>query len=215
MRGLAWIGYVLLLAACTRENGAFSGGGSASEEGTSRTDGDDDPVPSTGSASASASGSGVDGTSTGERPSTGGNTSEATTMPLDGTTESASAEEAGTTGATTDAPGTTGEPPPESCCDPFVPCENSMVSECACLIDNKVCCGPGWGLYCVAIAMSADCLGACMLPPQSCCESFGPPGCNNPEIMACVCETQPSCCDISWDGGCASQASKCDELPCL
>lgn len=212
MRGLAWVGCVLLLAACTRDNGAFDGagnGGSAGEDSTSRTDGADGPVPSTGS--------GVDGTSTGERSSTSGSTSEATTMPLEGTTtETASAEGHTSTGATTEAPGTTtmGDPPPDSCCDPFMPCENNLVSGCACAADAE-CCNPGWGLYCVAVAMSQECVAGCFLPPQGCCDSFGVPGCNDAGIMACVCAQSPSCCTVAWEGDCASLAVECPESPCL
>lgn len=213
------VGGVLLVVACTRENGAFDGAGadgSAGEEVTTRTDGADGPLPSTGSATGSGSGSGLDGTATGDPPSTSGSTSMATTMHLEGTTMgNDSAEGPTSSGATTDAPGTTtSDAPPESCCDPFMPCENNEVSGCACAIDAE-CCNPSWGLYCVALAMSEDCLGLCPLPDPGCCDGSGVPGCSNPDLMACVCATNPECCLISWDGGCASLAAECPKSPCL
>lgn len=209
---------MLLLAACTRDNGAFDGaggGGSAGEASTSRTDGADGPVPSTGSASGSASGSGVDGTAADDSPMlTTGTSSDATTSPEGTSTSGGSAEGVMSTGAA-DAPDpTTGDPPPGSCCDPFMPCENNVVSSCACEIDPE-CCSPGWGLYCVAVAMSQECLAGCFLPPQGCCDSFGVPGCNDPGIMACVCAQDASCCTVAWEGGCATLAAECPESPCL
>lgn len=36
----------------------------------------------------------------------------------------------------------------------------------------------------------------------SCCIASPAPGCSNPELQACVCERQPSCCEQAWDETC-------------
>lgn len=216
----------MLLAACTRENGAFdgSGGGDTAAtgggDGTTRGDGADGPQPVTGSASGSASG--VDGNTADDAPSltTGpeGTSDEMTTMPPEGTSTAGNTEE-GTTSSVMEEGGsssTTFDPPTtccmgESCDDP------DIADDCVCNGDgmSPECCQGGWNLYCTAVAVQA-CDLMCVPPAGDCCEPnelF--PGCNDFEVMVCVCSAgeNADCCSIGWTGACAAYAAEhC--LPC-
>lgn len=67
-----------------------------------------------------------------------------------------------------------------------------------------------------------DAGSCCMLPGESQGPGEPPPGCEDPEIEACVCAVFPSCCDESWDdscvflaadscgAGCTAQICNCD-----
>jgi hypothetical protein len=49
--------------------------------------------------------------------------------------------------------------------------------------------------------------GDCPVAEESdCCIDNGTPGCDDPECQAIVCAQDPFCCDVAWDGLCASQA---------
>ena len=41
--------------------------------------------------------------------------------------------------------------------------------------------------------------------PGNCCVASGMPGCSNPEVAACVCETDPFCCSTAWDSICVGE----------
>jgi len=38
-----------------------------------------------------------------------------------------------------------------------------------------------------------------------CCEAHPGPQCDNPILSACVCDAEPSCCEVEWDEHCALQ----------
>jgi hypothetical protein len=42
---------------------------------------------------------------------------------------------------------------------------------------------------------------------SNCCEANGGVGCDNDACEACVCGTDPFCCDVEWDGICADEAA--------
>lgn len=44
---------------------------------------------------------------------------------------------------------------------------------------------------------------------NSCCEESALPGCNDSQVLACVCEADPFCCQIGFDAICVSQALQC------
>lgn len=47
--------------------------------------------------------------------------------------------------------------------------------------------------------------------PSDCCFANGTTGCDNSACEAIVCGTDPFCCDVFWDGICASAAlSSCE-----
>jgi len=43
----------------------------------------------------------------------------------------------------------------------------------------------------------------------SCCIANGTPGCQDPQVQACVCQMDPYCCNTQWDGICAGEADDC------
>lgn len=217
MRRLVWLGSVVLLAACTRENGAFDGnegGGTAATgggDGTTRGDGVDGPQPGTGSASGSASG--VDGNTADDAPppTTGseGTSDEATTLPPpEGTTTAADTEE----GTTTSSVMETGVDPPISCCM-GESCDDPGIGDCVCKGEgmSPECCGAeGWSIYCTAVAVQA-CDLMCIPPPGDCCEPNDVfPGCNDFGVMVCVCSVgdNAECCSEGWTDACAAYAGE-------
>ena len=76
-------------------------------------------------------------------------------------------------------------------------------------------CGDGecWGDGESCITCPQDC-GACA---GSCCQAQNGPGCENIEVMKCVCAMDPYCCDTAWDGICVSEAQQdCGaDCPCI
>lgn len=48
---------------------------------------------------------------------------------------------------------------------------------------------------------------------DGCCEVHGSPGCNEPAVVDCVCETEASCCAFEWDDACVDLAmNECDAV---
>jgi hypothetical protein len=127
----------------------------------------------------------------------------------------------------------TGEPAEGDCCSAHeeVGCNDAAVEECVCAFDG-FCCRVTWDDICVDEALNicaADCIGdetdsagtdtGAMdtgdtgdtgIPGGNCCEVQLTPGCEVPEIEACVCTLDSFCCDTQWDGLCVSEA----ENPC-
>jgi hypothetical protein len=214
MRGLAWGGWVLLLVACTRENGAFdgSGGGGTATTGSggggiTTGDGADGPQPTTGSASS------VDADTADDAPppTTGpeSTSEEGTTTPPQGTTMGSTEE--GTTSAVMEGgSSTTGFDLPTTCCM-GESCNNpDIADDCVCNLAPE-CCVPGpWNLYCTAVAVQS-CGLLCVPPPGDCCmvnELFA--GCDDFEAMVCVCSVASfaDCCNIAWTDGCVAYAAE-------
>lgn len=47
--------------------------------------------------------------------------------------------------------------------------------------------------------------------PGPCCEAHEGPGCDDPRVEACVCDSDPECCAFGWDGVCVAAATtQCD-----
>ena len=125
-------------------------------------------------------------------------------------------------------PGDCGECPTVSdCCSPHEEpgCDDAEVASCVCALDDFCCtvtwddlcveAGAGCGLECPACGDGAcvegetcaacpeDC-GAC--PAGDCCAAHDGPGCDDADLMACVCATDDYCCDFEWDGLCVEAA---------
>jgi hypothetical protein len=214
MRGLAWGGCVLLLVACTRENWAFDGSGG---EGTATTgsgsggittgDGADGPQPTTGSTS------GVDAGTADDAPLTTGPQStseEGTTTPPEGTTTMDSTEDGTTSAVMEGGSSTTGFDDPITCCM-GESCNNpDIADDCVCNLAPE-CCVPGpWSLYCTAVAVQS-CSLMCVPPPGDCCMVHeGAAGCDDFEVMVCVCSAagNADCCSIAWTDGCVGYADE-------
>jgi hypothetical protein len=42
----------------------------------------------------------------------------------------------------------------------------------------------------------------------ACCDPSGLPGCGDPSVEACVCESDPYCCEVAWDVDCAGKVER-------
>lgn len=105
-------------------------------------------------------------------------------------------------------------------CPPLVPCLTSSEScfvphgspgcndiECcqAVCAQDAFCCTVAWDASCKAQANTL--CGGCGTPGNGCC--FAPHasiGCNGAACCRLVCQVDPRCCLVLWDGSCASQA---------
>ncbi len=90
-----------------------------------------------------------------------------------------------------------------------VGCDEPECCNSVCNLDT-FCCDVLWDQFCVN---SAEVL--CEPPPcettnQSCFVVHGTPCCNDPNIAAAVCETDPICCTASWDQACVDAALDLD-----
>jgi hypothetical protein len=227
MRGLAWVGCVLVLAACTRDNGAFDGsggGGTAStggDGGTTRTDGVDGvdgPQPVTGSATGTTSG--VDGNTVDDAPplTTGleSTTAGMTTLePPEGTSSTSTGDlEGGSTSGVMEGGSTTGEiDDPITCCMGESCNNQDIADDCVCNLAPACCMPGGWDLYCTAVAV-LNCDLPCIEPPGECCMPNDlSPGCGSFGIMSCVCSNagNSDCCSVAWTESCVMYAvTNCD-----
>lgn len=221
------VGLALGSGSCTRENPLFSDetGGSTSSRppgvtrGNSQEPGggpggaptDDGATQSGGGSSLSSSGNltlDPDTTFTTGDPSTGlppGTTGDSTTDPANS--------------------GTTGAGPVLSCCVPSGTvdggCDDFELLSCLCDIEGHpelaYCCDPGfYDQQCIVAAIGL-CEHTCTSHPFSgpCCDMFPAPGqlgCDDPGVMACVCEESSECCAGEWLG-CAEAAFECGCLP--
>ncbi|MCH9682652.1 MAG: hypothetical protein K0V04_14550 [Deltaproteobacteria bacterium] len=140
-------------------------------------------------------------------------TTSGTTVVADGTT----------TANTTEVPPATDGG--QDCCSPHASpgCEDPDLAACVCETE-AFCCAFSWDEDCVAAAEQCGGCGAATTEPgtttapvetttaggDECCTPSGSPGCAaDPVIEACVCGTDPFCCDKQWDGMCADQAEMC------
>ena len=107
------------------------------------------------------------------------------------------------------------ECPCGDCCAPQdVPgCGDKFCQDCVCNAE-VACCDPllAWDAGCEEIARS-ECAIAC--PCGDCCapqpSESGIVGCGEKLCQDCVCALDSNCCDVEWDGICASRATgECD-----
>jgi len=114
-------------------------------------------------------------------------------------------------------------------------CEDTACCKAVCIAD-PYCCDVQWDAFCVSQAADAfnevcgcvpfcgdgvcdpdetcancpeDC-GPCPSPCEgaegNCCDAHDTPGCNNPACCEAVCNVDPYCCNVEWDGSCATTA---------
>lgn len=62
-----------------------------------------------------------------------------------------------------------------------------------------------------------DCNAGFVCPPDSldCCVAHGTPGCQDFSCQSCVCNLDPFCCDVAWDGICVGEAQVDCNPPCV
>ncbi len=106
-----------------------------------------------------------------------------------------------------------GNPDAGSCFEehatPF--CNDVECCTIVCAID-PFCCQNSWDGQCVGEAQEF-CAGCGDPDAGSCFENNGTPGCNDPECCAIVCDADPFCCKVFWDGLCADEAADLCGLP--
>ncbi len=102
------------------------------------------------------------------------------------------------------------DPEPWQCGDGW--CDNDVGEDCqSCPMDCGPCggeCGDGlcdydFGESCETCPW--DC-GEC--GSEDCCTAHPTAGCEDPEIVACVCEMDPFCCQANWDDICVNEAKE-------
>jgi hypothetical protein len=110
------------------------------------------------------------------------------------------------------------------CCTQGPPgCDDAACCELICGLD-PFCCDTFWDGICVnsaevncvpAVPGEPYCPPACDPANPNDCFVGGPgPGCNNVECCETVCCVDPFCCDVAWDGICASEAQQLCGKPC-
>ena len=106
-----------------------------------------------------------------------------------------------------------------SCCEPHLApwCNDEACCDAICLIDI-FCCTTEWDAFCAQSArQNTACNVACPDPkcgtPEAgnCCVPHDNANCNDATCCDTVCATDPTCCNVVWDGICASIANaECD-----
>lgn len=79
-------------------------------------------------------------------------------------------------------------------------CEDDSVTACVCGIDD-FCCDNAWDNTCVTVAESM-CGLECGVPTNHDCCVTGGAGCDDAGVQACVCDSDPFCCEMEWDSVC-------------
>lgn len=107
--------------------------------------------------------------------------------------------------------------PAENCCQfPGPPnCGVPVVDNCVCELDF-FCCDPqgGWDLHCVALAVT-ECGAYCPAPFGNCCEPGQYVGCDDWDVVACVCSADLNCCTLEWaQEPCVVLADACLDQGC-
>lgn len=109
------------------------------------------------------------------------------------------------------------DPPPPTCgafstvscyvVDAFPGCNSADCCATVCAID-LVCCDVAWDLECVDEAVTLCITPSCPVESEATCfESHLGPGCNDATCCGMVCDAEPACCELSWDGWCSFAAS--------
>ncbi len=110
------------------------------------------------------------------------------------------------------------EPPPPTCgafstvscyvVDAFPGCNNTDCCATVCAID-LVCCDVAWDIQCVLQAVAVCPPPGCPVRSDlTCFEGHLGPGCNDPACCGIVCDIDPACCEVNWDGFCAFHAKQ-------
>lgn len=102
------------------------------------------------------------------------------------------------------------------CCSPHAGsgCLSSECESCVCALDAS-CCTDEWTASCAALSNDA-CDAECGCPAQGgpCCAAHNGGGCDDSDCSACVCGSDPFCCDSGWDAVCIAAASSFCEPDC-
>lgn len=91
-------------------------------------------------------------------------------------------------------------------------CTEPEVDQCVCDID-PYCCEVEFDSICSQISLN-ECGGSCALGEGSCCETSDEPGCEDQEVMDCICAIDSQCCTDSYDEWCVQEAAAECGLSC-
>jgi len=92
-------------------------------------------------------------------------------------------------------------------------CDDPACCELICDAADPFCCEVQWDAECAMLAQLVcnDCPPAvCNPDAPDCCEDQSPkvdPGCNDPDCCGLICEMDPFCCTVVWDGICVNEAN--------
>ncbi len=88
--------------------------------------------------------------------------------------------------------------------------EDPEIEACVCAADPS-CCAEDWDDVCVFLAEGCGAQCPPQVPPGTCCDASATPGCpDSPDLQACVCGFDPTCCSGTWDDACVFMATyKC------
>ncbi len=114
------------------------------------------------------------------------------------------------TGCGVCAPPPCGDPAAGGCCvaNGNERCDDLTCCAIVCAAD-PLCCDVEWSQACAdqANAICAVCLPPCGDPTLgSCCLPHGTPSCDDLQCCELICSVDPFCCEVQWDGECASAA---------
>ena len=89
-----------------------------------------------------------------------------------------------------------------ACCTPGdgPGCSDPTIEACVCAQD-PFCCQAQWDGACVQKVDQLGC-GTCQPELGDCCQAGEGPGCVDPAVQACVCNTAPGCCQDLWSADC-------------
>ena len=92
-----------------------------------------------------------------------------------------------------------------SCCAAHAEpgCNDVPVMDCVCQLDRS-CCDDQWHPACAQTAIT-ECGAQCAYDGP-CCAVNATPGCDDPDVSACVCQMYPDCCFGSWAPHCQRAA---------
>lgn len=99
------------------------------------------------------------------------------------------------------------------CCTqaPGSGCGDAVLEDCVCN-QLAVCCEGSWTIDCVLVA-EQFCNAECSSANDCCVDNPAVPGCNDPAVWGCVCETDQFCCETGWDETCVATATACGACP--
>ncbi len=93
-------------------------------------------------------------------------------------------------------------------------CDDAVCCTAVCA-EDPLCCAGRWDSFCVATAIERCQRGCGIESSGSCFYPHLTPGCSDAECCSDICELDPICCTIIWDGTCATEAlDLCDPPEC-
>ncbi len=98
-------------------------------------------------------------------------------------------------------------------------CSDALCCSKVCTTD-PFCCDTAWDSACGVAAQAEELCGTLLecgseLSQDCCSEHIGSPTCRVPACCDAVCAADPICCELGWDGTCASAARALESCDCI